>query len=179
MTWRASSHIKVGATSHISSGMTGLLPYSNVSTHGCAQPTWYMVLAVCVLQASISCIGSRALYIEVVCHHTGRPRKTITAQKERMTLVLSQTASGFSGGGCFRATEAISGSREVVFGGPALIFPCVQPLPSSSPSPGAILTPYTSSAGEEMRSRFTPSVEEKYGILCSPSCSNTNSSTKL
>lgn len=128
-TWRASSHTRVGQTTQISSGKTGLQAYKTVS-HGtmCGK---HMAHTVPSLQSNISCMGSRALYIEVVCHHTGRPRKTITAQKDRMTFVLSLTASGVSGGGCFFARGAMFGS-------------CI--LPSSFASPSCSLSPFAAIA---------------------------------
>jgi hypothetical protein len=52
-------------------------------------------------QSIICSIGSGALYIDVVAHHTGKPSSITIAQKERRTKYRSRVLSGFSGGGSF------------------------------------------------------------------------------
>jgi hypothetical protein len=47
----------------------------------------------------MSCSGSSALYMAVVFSHMGRPRKTTTAQKERIESRRSHRLSFVSGGG--------------------------------------------------------------------------------
>ena len=58
--------------------------------------------------SSISCKGSRARYMEVVLHHIGRPRKTTTAQKDKMTRLRTRMLSVSSGGGLFFAETTSS-----------------------------------------------------------------------
>lgn len=50
-------------------------------------------------QLSISSRGSAARGIDVVCHHVGRPKNTMTAQNDRMIHERVLTCSGFSAGG--------------------------------------------------------------------------------
>jgi hypothetical protein len=57
-------------------------------------------------QSDICCSGRSARYIAVVLYHIGRPRKTTTAQKERMASRRSHMPSLDSGGGCFVAGTA-------------------------------------------------------------------------
>lgn len=61
--------------------------------------------------------GKLALYIAVVFHHIGRPRKIKIAQKERKTKYLVRIESADSGGGSFligRAEVALSGACSAV-----------------------------------------------------------------
>ena len=59
-------------------------------------------------QSIISSIGSRALYIDVVFHHIGRPKSIMIAQKDRKTENRNRVCSGFSGGGSFFLGAAIT-----------------------------------------------------------------------
>ena len=56
-------------------------------------------LALPSAQSVMSCRGSSALYMAVVFSHIGRPRKTTTAQKERIESRRSHKLSFVSGGG--------------------------------------------------------------------------------
>lgn len=47
----------------------------------------------------ISSNGKSALYIDVVFHHMGRPRKTITSQNASIMYDRVRISCGFSGGG--------------------------------------------------------------------------------
>lgn len=54
-------------------------------------------------QSNMSWSGKLARYMEVVHSHTGKPSKTTTAQKDRMTRPRVFMLSGLSGGGWFLA----------------------------------------------------------------------------
>jgi hypothetical protein len=51
--------------------------------------------------------------MEVVCHHIGTPRRSMTAQNEDITKPRNLIASGFSGGGSFLAI--VAGTSVEVF----------------------------------------------------------------
>jgi hypothetical protein len=54
--------------------------------------------------------------MEVVCHHIGSPRKTITAQNDSIARDLIRIISGFSGGGPLWALAAAMGGLSAEAG---------------------------------------------------------------
>ena len=58
-------------------------------------------------QSTISFTGRLALYMLVVFHHIGKPRKRTKSQKDRIIKERLRISTGFSGGGCFRMVVLI------------------------------------------------------------------------